>query len=368
MFERFTQEELPDFALSAESLLTAADDAYAEISRWDGYAPTPLYSLRKLARDCGVAEVFYKDESARFGLGSFKALGGAWAVTALAARHTAAGGRLRDFVVAAATDGNHGRAVAWGGQKAGCAVKIFVHTNVSEARVAAMKSLGAEVFRADGDYDDSVRECARQAEKNGWQVVSDTSWAGYTETPKLVMAGYAALAREVWAQLAGRAPTHIILPAGVGAFAAAIAAAVWRMGARPRLCVVESAYAACLLASARRGALTAAPIRQETVMAGLSCGEPSLLAWETLRDTARDFVAIGDDEVGATLRGLAGGEYGDEAIAAGECSAAGIIALRALAAADDAGLTADSRVLLFGTEGVTDPDSYRRLVGENAQK
>ena len=356
-----------------DAILSPADCAAAirEISAWSGYAATPLQSLPQLAAACGVREVWYKDEGSnggRWGLGSFKVLGGAYAVKKL---HAAADDK-KAFTVATATDGNHGRSVAWGAKRAGCRAVIFVHREVSRARVAAVEALGAQIIRIAGNYDDSVRDCQQTAAANGWQIVSDTSWAGYTEVPKLVMAGYTVLLQEAAEQLGGEVPTHLVLPAGVGTFAAAIAIAASRLWSPlPRIVIVESTHAACLLASARAGKRTGVRVQTETQMAGLSCGEPSLLAWEVLRHAASDFVAVADDGVAPAMRDFARGVYGGGAITAGECATAGVLALQASASANkDSSLASvfgsEAKVLLFGSEGATDREQYDKVISATA--
>jgi len=277
------------------------------------------------------------------------------------------GERARAITVTTATDGNHGRSVAWGAKMAGCRCRIYVHAQVSEGRAKAMEALGAEVVRIEGNYDDSVRICTQESARNGWQMVSDTSFEGYLEIPRQVMAGYTIMAREAIEQ-AGEPFTHVFVQAGVGGLAAALAVRLWmEMGEnRPRLVIVESEHSPCIMASARRGRATAVKIRHETVMAGMSCGEVSLLAWEIIRRAASHFVTIADAPVPATMRMLASGAAGGGNIEAGECSAAGPLALIAaccnsgLRAAMD--LDASARVLLIGTEGATDPAIYREIV------
>lgn len=327
--------------------------AWDAISHWQDYAATPLHRCTALAQQLGVRQLFYKDEAPRFGLNSFKALGGAYALQQLLAAHLAGGGTAATFTAATATDGNHGRSVAWGAQRANCAAKIFVHAQVSDTHIARIAQYGAEVIRVNGDYDDSVRVCREQADKHNWQIISDTSWEGYTEVPRQVMAGYTVLMRETLQQLATTRPTHILLQAGVGAFAAAMVAAYLadaHLHALPRIVIVETAFADCLRQSAATARLTAAPIVQETAMAGLSCGEPSLLAWEVLAAAASDFVSINDDGIGAAQAALA-----RAGIRAGECSTAGLAVLADTQAAMRRALALDENavVLLFGTEGET---------------
>ena len=351
--------------------------ASTEITNWPGYGQTPLRSLDGLASVLDFNAVHYKDESGRFGLGSFKALGGAYAVmrvlsaqTGLATSDIRAGAAkedVREVTVAAATDGNHGRSVAWGAAKAGCQCHIYIHRGVSDGRRRAMEELGATVTRTAGDYDDSVRVCARDAAAHAWHVVSDTAYTGYDQIPRDVMAGYGLMVTEILSQLP-RPPSHMILQAGVGGMAAALAARFWlECGEqRPRLMVVEADRAPSLLKSAREGKLHSVSISEETIMAGLSCGEVSPLAWEVLWRCADHFVTVADDFVAPAMRCLASGELGGGKIEGGECSTAGLIALIAIATDQklrgEFSLNQDSRVLLIGSEGATDADIYHGIV------
>jgi diaminopropionate ammonia-lyase len=363
-----------------------AEEALAEIGTWPGYRPTPLLDLDRLASALGIGRLFYKDEGGRFGLGSFKALGGAYAVLRVAAdeieradgarpsfqsiREGEHGGRLAGLTVVTATDGNHGRSVAWGAQMIGCRCRIYIHAGVSIGREQAMVALGAEVVRVAGDYDESLRVCAREAADRGWTVVSDTSWPGYMDLPRNVMAGYSVMASEVLAQLAGTRPSHLFVQAGVGGVAAAVCARVWQVlgDRRPRMVVVEPERAACVIESARLGRPVQVAIGSETVMAGLSCGEVSLLAWEILSRGCGDFVTIGEDEVAPAMRLLASGEAGGGSVVAGESAVAGLIALIGAAAnadlMDALELGPDSRVVVFGCEGATDAAIYASMIGD----
>lgn len=361
------------------------DDAWHEITAWPNHAPTPLHRLSELSGALKVDEILYKDEGRRFGLGSFKALGGAYAVLRVVAdeiaRRTGRQPTLADIrsgacvadaagvTVATATDGNHGRSVAWGAQLAGARCRIYIHAEVSEGRRHAIESFGADVVRIDGDYDDSVRQCVAEARAEGWTVVSDTSFEGYMDIPRHVMAGYGVFAREICQVVSARPPTHVFIQAGVGGVAASLLAAFWQMmGERcPRFIVVEPSRAACVLESARRGAPSHVTIRQETVMAGLSCGEISLIAWEILSRGASDVLSIGEHGVGEAMRLLASGQAGGGRIVAGESAVAGLVAL--IAATRHAewrrklGISQDSRILLIGCEGATDPVIYAQIVG-----
>jgi len=363
----------------------AAAAAKAEISAWPGYRPTPLRALPGLAGAAGLGEIHYKDEAERFGLGSFKALGGAYAVLRLLLDHlrdrhgieadgaSLRGGQYRDLTagvtVASATDGNHGRSVAWGARLFGCRCVIYIHQEVSQGREQALAGQGAEVVRVAGNYDHAVARCAEDAALNGWAVVSDTSWTGYREVPRHVMAGYSVMVSEIIDQLDQQPPTHVFVQAGVGGIAATIAelfARTWQ-GARPRFVVVEPGRAPCLYASAEAGRPRRVEIAEETLMAGLSCGEVSQLAWEVLSGAADDFMTIGEDLVAPAMGLLAAGPFGDAALVAGESAVAGLAA--ALVAAlspglrQDLGLSQESRVLVIGTEGATDPAIYQALTG-----
>jgi diaminopropionate ammonia-lyase len=356
--------------------------AKEEIASWPGYAPTPLLLLPDAAEAARVASVHWKDEGGRFGLGSFKALGGAYAVlrvlaAELARRDVAAAassadladGKHRDetrgITVTCATDGNHGRSVAWGAQRFGCRCVVFVHPGVSKGRRDAIAAHGAEVRETPGTYDDAVRTARREAEKNGWFVVSDTSYAGYTEPPRDVMQGYRLLAEEAAEALPDR-PTHVFVPGGVGGLAAAVSAQMRSRYGKdaPRLVVAEPDRAACLMASAEAGQITAVDGPLDTVMACLACGEPSLLAWQELERAAFGFVSVPDEAAVASMRAL---HKRQPRIVAGESAVAGLAALL-LAGRDAFGRTAlqlseDSRVLVIGTEGATDPALHAKLVG-----
>lgn len=368
------------------------DAAYAEISSWPGYSRTPLVALPALARSLGVAQLHYKDERTRFGLRSFKALGGAYAVANVLRRKLAAAlgvplesitsaellsGRHAELIanetVCCATDGNHGRSVAWGAQLFGCRCVIYVHETVSQGRRDAIARYGAEVVEVPGNYDDAVRHAAQQAAANGWTVVSDTSYPGYRDIPTDVMHGYGVMAAEIAAQMPGREPpTHVFVQTGVGAFAAAICADFWiRWGAqRPTFVIVEPLAADCVYQSLERGELVAVEGSLETVMAGLACGEVSELAWAILREGANAAIAIDDRYALAGMRVFADPLPGDPPIVSGETGASGLAALLAVRdhpeLAATLGLDENSRVLLLGSEGDTDPVIYERVVGRAA--
>ncbi|MDO9709549.1 diaminopropionate ammonia-lyase [Paracraurococcus lichenis] len=354
--------------------------ARAEIASWPGHAPTPLVELPEVAQAARVAAIHWKDEGGRFGLGSFKALGGAYAVmkllqAELARRGVAnaatsaelAEGKYKEaaqgITVTCATDGNHGRSVAWGAQRFGCRCVIFVHEGVSQGRRDAIAKYGAEIRVVPGTYDEAVRAAQKTAEAEGWFVVSDTSYAGYTEIPRDVMQGYRLMAEEA-AEALPRPPAHVFIQGGVGGVAAAVSVQMRaRYGAEaPKLVVVEPEKAACLLASAEAGRPMAIEGELDTLMAGLACGEPSLLAWQELERAAFAFMAVPDAAAVDCMRLLA---KRTPRLEAGESAVAGLAGLL-LAARDPfgraaLGLEEGSRVLLFGTEGATDPELYAKL-------
>jgi diaminopropionate ammonia-lyase len=369
--------------------MAACERAVAEIQSWPDYAPSRLVALPGLARSLGVGGISYQDEGGRFGVGSFKALGAPYALAAILAvrlsrrlgRRIATrevlGGAHRDacatFTAAAATDGNHGRALAWAARQAGCRCIIYVPPAVSPGRVAAISAYGAEIARIEGSYDEAVARCAQDCLRHDWLEITDTAPSTAPRTRGLsaarrVMAGYATIIDEALPRMRDT-PTHFFAQGGVGGFAAAVAARLWQKygGSRVRLVVVEPHRAACLFASAEAGELRPASGDLDTIMQGLSCGEASAPAWEILAQAAAAFLTIDESYAVEAMRLLARGVDGDPRLVAGETGAAGLAGL--LAVANDAGarallqLDARSRVLLVGTENATDPRLYAEIVG-----
>lgn len=352
-------------------------------------APTPMHALPALAAELGVGALHIKDEGFRLGLGSFKALGGAYAVAVLVAEEASRRlGRAVDVsglhspdvhAVAAAmtfccaTDGNHGRSVAQGAQLVGARAVIFVHGGVSDARVAAIARYGAEMVRVAGTYDDSVAESARVATAKGWTVVSDTSWDGYERIPALVMQGYTVIVREALRQLA-EPPTHVFVQAGVGGIAAAVAAHLSLVlgETRPAFVVVDPARAACVFESAKAGRPVTIPHGPPTVMAMLECDTPSPLAWRVLARAADGFMTVEDEEAVAVMNRLARPAGNDPAIVAGESGGAGLAGAIQAACNQDIraqlGLGPSSRIFVVNTEGATDPARYAELVGTTPER
>jgi diaminopropionate ammonia-lyase len=371
--------------VDAETLgMKAADEVERYLTYRDNHAPTPLHTLPALAAELGVGTIHVKDEGFRLGLGSFKALGGSYAVIRLVLEEASRRlGRQIDIAelnapevrsiaagmtMACATDGNHGRSVAQGAQLVGAKAAIFVHSGVSEERVAAIARFGADMIRVKGTYDDSVAEAARVAAAQGWIVVSDTSWPGYERIPGLVMQGYTAMVRETLRQLR-EPPTHVFVQAGVGGVAAAVAGhlALALGDQRPTFVVVDPARAACLFETARAGHPVKITHGEPTVMAMLECYEPSLVAWRVLSRVADAFMIIDEEDAVAIMNRLARPAGNDPAIVAGESGGAGLAGLIRAAADPEIRATLDlneaSRVFVINTEGATDPERYAELVG-----
>ena len=336
------------------------DEAYNIISRWDNYSPTPLISLNKLSEKLGLNKIFYKDESKRFHLKSFKALGGAYAVEKVTKGN-------KEVVVSTATAGNHGRSVAWGSKKLGLKCKIFISEYVSEFRAEVMRSFGADVIRVKGNYDNSLKECIKQSKQNNWQIVQDVAWQDYKLVPKLTMAGYSVMMKEISEQINNQQISHIILQAGVGGMAAAMVAGIARyLDHIPKVIIVEPESAACVLESIKVGKIEKISIKKESLMGGMSCDEVSLVPWEILKNSVSYCVTVSDDYISKTVKFLANSEFSDEKIIGGECSTPGIISLVGLCndveIKKKININEDSKVLLFGCEGDADEELYKRLL------
>ena len=338
------------------------DDAYLSISNWKGYSSTPLIELNKLSKELGLNKIFYKDESKRFDLKSFKALGGAYAVEKVSKGN-------KDIVVATATAGNHGRSVAWGARRLGLKCKIFISEFVSDARGQAMTELGADVIKVKGNYEKSLIECIKQSTDNNWQIVQDVAWKDYMIVPKFTMAGYSVMMKEIVDQIENNKITHIILQAGVGGMAAAMVAGIARyLDNIPETIVVEPDSAACVLESIKSGKIEKIDIKRESLMGGMSCGEVSLVPWEILKNSVKYCISLPDDDIAKTMKLLGNASFSDEKIIAGENSAPGVISL--ITSCEDEKikekikLNQDSNILLIGCEGDTDQTMYQKLISQ----
>jgi len=355
------------------------------------YRPTPLASLKNLANYLGVGGIYVKDEAHRFGLNSFKALGSSYAMARLLAERLGEDmsamtfsrlsspetkERLGELTFVTATDGNHGRAVAWTARQLGQRAVVYMPQGTSPDRLANIQGEGAEVHIIDGNYDDAVRLAAAKAREYGWVVVQDTAWPGYEDIPRWIMQGYTTMAAEALNQLQEQGipkPTHVFVQAGVGAMAAAVQgyfAARFREG-RPRTLVLEPKDAACFMRSGQAddGERRCISGNFTTIMVGLACGEPSPQAWRILRDYSEIFAACPDWVAARGMRILGNPLAGDPRVVSGESGAA-TLGFLSVIAQDPAlaplrktlGLGPASQVLLFSTEGDTAPTKYRRIV------
>ena len=336
------------------------DEAHSTISKWKNYEPTPLLLLDKLSKELNLNKIYYKDESKRFDLKSFKALGGAYAVEKITKGN-------KDITVSTATAGNHGRSVAWGAKRLGLKCKIFISEFVSEARGKAMESLGADVIRAKGNYEKSLIECIKQSTENNWQIVQDVAWKDYTIVPTLTMAGYSVMMKEIVDQINNEQITHIFLQAGVGGMAGAMVAGVARyLKNIPKIIVIEPDSAACVMKSIESGKIEKVQILRESLMGGMSCGEPSLVPWKILNKSVNNCMSLPDDDIGKAMKLFANASFGQDQIIAGENAAPGVISL--IASCNDEkvknliNLNSNSNVLLIGCEGDTDQEMYQKLI------
>jgi len=357
-----------------------------------GYEPTPLRELPNLAYRLGLGAVFVKDEGQRFGIKAFKALGASYAIyrflkkqwqarfdapfTPASFQDPESLARLGLFTFCAATDGNHGRAVAWTAKKLGQKAVIYMPADSVQARIENIRGEGAEVVLVEGTFDLCVERCAADAAANGWQAISDTAYAGYREIPGWILLGYTSIFAELEGVLhqPGKANVDaVILPAGVGGLAAAGAFYYARQyGARrPLLVCVEPVSSDCFLESVRSGQGEARPTRgkQTSIMAGLNCGLPSPLAWPLVRDAMHFFLAVGDDWAEQAMRRYYHPLGMDPRIVSGESGAAGLAALLALTNSDKLAqirsrlpLNHNSRILLINTEGDTDPVNFQKII------
>ena len=364
-YERFLINKNSNFNKEKILQILSAEDidiAYKTISSWDNYLSTPLISLNKLNEKLKLNKIFYKDESKRFHLKSFKALGGAYAVEKIIKGND-------KNVISTATAGNHGRSVAWGAQKNGLECKIFISEFVSESRAKVMRNFGADVIRVKGNYEDSLNECIMQSNKNNWQIVQDVAWEDYKLVPKLTMAGYSVMMKETSEQIKNEKISHVILQAGVGGMAAAMVAGIARyLDYIPQIIVVEPDSAACVLESINKGKIEKISIEKESIMGGMSCGEVSLVPWEILKNSVHFCVTVSDDYISKTVKYLANKEFSNEKIIGGECSTPGIVSLAGLnndyETRKKINLNENSNVLIFGCEGNADEELYKKLLTE----
>ncbi|KPM39215.1 hypothetical protein AK830_g7346 [Neonectria ditissima] len=396
--QRFDKTAESSAAICAQNLSGWAD-AIEEIRTWPEYEPQPLRSLPNLARQMCISDLFFKDESRRFGtsLGSFKALGAPYAVYMILADEVLSrtgsrpssmelrSGKFHDITqrvtVCVATDGNQGRGLAYGAKIFGCRCVDYIHDHVSVGRTEMMKDLGAIVIRINGEYEASVERAKEDAKMNGWHFVGSTSWSDFdTGIPRNVMNAYMVVVEEALVSVPSvERITHVFVCGGVGSIAAAIFLGfhtrlrqIQETKAReskrsPRYVIVEPSEADCLFQSVKTGELSESQGSLRTLMAGLACRVPSPTALKILAWLASDFIAVEDSFAVKGMQELASGLGADVPIVCGESSAASMGVM--LKAGSDAslreklGLDENSQVLLFGLEGATDPEIYEKLVG-----
>ena len=355
------------------------------------YAVTPLASLDRLAGELGIGGIYIKDESHRFGLNSFKALGATFALASFIARtvgrpvweldyNTMTSPDMRDelgdFTFFATTDGNHGRAVAWAATRIGQKSAIYMPKGSPQVRLENIRREGAEAHITDSNYDDTIRFTAMLAGNTPRGViVQDTAWEGYADIPGWIMQGYGVLALEACEQLGefGVHPTHMLVQAGVGAFAGSALGLVSNFygGGSPVTFVVEPTAANCHYRSALKGDGSIVNVGgdMDTMMAGLACGEPNILSWDIIKEHSSYFATIEDSAAARGMRVLGAPLRGDPRVISGESGASSMGFLMELLTRDElsglrsqAGIGRDSRILLFSTEGDTDPGNYRKVV------
>jgi len=337
------------------------EDAHKSISKWHKYQPTPLESLNKLSKELDLKNIFYKDESKRFGLKSFKALGGAYAVEKITKGK-------KDITVSTATAGNHGKSVAWGAKNLGLNCKIFISENVSETRAEEMRNFNADVIRVKGNYEDSLNVCKEESKKNNWEIIQDVAWPNYELVPKLTMAGYSTMIKEISVQT-NEYITHIFLQAGVGGMAAGVVAGVANYFKKvPKIIIVEPENANCVMQSIENNTPTSVDIKKESIMGGMSCGEVSLVPWQILKNSVNNCVSVSDKFVSQTVAMLADKVLSDISIEGGECSTPGITSLISCCnneeTKSDLEINENSNILLIGCEGSADIDLYKKLLSE----
>ena len=363
-FTKFINNENFEFDRSKILKILNSDfleDAYKTISKWQKYQPTPLESLNKLSKELGLKNIFYKDESKRFGLKSFKALGGAYAVEKITKGK-------KDVIVSTATAGNHGKSVAWGAKNLGLNCKIFISENVSETRAEEMGNLNAEVIRVKGNYEDSLNFCKEESKKNNWEIIQDVAWPDYELVPKLTMAGYSTIIKEISVQT-NEYITHIFLQAGVGGMAAGLVAGVaYYFKKVPRIIIVEPENANCVMRSIENNTPTSVDIKKESIMGGISCGEVSLVPWQILKNSVNNCISVSDKFVSQTVAMLADKVLSDISIEGGECSTPGITSLISCCNNDETKsaleINENSNILLIGCEGSADIELYQKLLSE----
>lgn len=384
--------QLPVMALAEVSKVRTFHESFPQ------YTETPLAKLDQMAAFLGVKEVYVKDESYRFGLNAFKVLGGSFAMARYIAKETGkdvselpyailTSDQLREEFGQAtfftATDGNHGRGVAWAANRLGQKAVVHMPKGTTQTRLENIRKEGASVDILDMNYDGCVRLAAKEAsETPRGVVVQDTAWDGYEEIPAWIMQGYGTMAMEASDQLNAYGcdrPTHVFVQAGVGSLAGAVVGYFTNLypDNPPTFVVIEADVADCLYkgAVAGDGEPRIVDGDMQTIMAGLACGEPNTISWDILKNHVKVFISAPDWVAAKGMRMLSAPIKGDPQVTSGESGAAPFGALAAVTTLDEykdlkeaIGLDEHSKVLLFSTEGDTDPERYRNIVWEGKEK
>lgn len=351
----------------------------------DGYSVTPLTCLNSTAKLLGIGEIYVKDESHRFGLNAFKGLGGSFClgkyISDTAGRNIAEisyadlrseeiKSKTGTITFVTATDGNHGRGVAWAAANLGHKAVVYMPKGSAAERLENIRKLGAEAEITEWNYDDTVRFAKQQADENGWVLVQDTAWEGYEQIPTSIMQGYLTMALEAVQQMGVKKPTHIFLQAGVGAMSGALTGFFRDVyGFAPKIIVVEPDKADCYYHTVKAddGTIHTVGGALDTIMAGLACGEPCTIGWDLLKYGADAFITMEDTVAANGMRILAAPAGSDAKVISGESGAAGFGALAEILRNHpqikaDLGLKEDSVALCFSTEGATDIENYRNIV------
>ncbi|MDQ0178097.1 diaminopropionate ammonia-lyase [Bacillus chungangensis] len=353
------------------------------------YNETPLVDLKNLAKNLGVDKIYVKDESYRFNLNAFKVLGGSYCLGSIIADKLGLDiselpyekissdevkQKLGEITFVTATDGNHGRGIAWTANRLGQKSVVYMPRGSSEERLNNIKSLGSDASILDLNYDDAVRFASESGQKNGWILAQDTAWEGYEDIPSRIMQGYTTIGNEIMKQLQETKPTHIFLQAGVGAMAGAITAFFADFYAddeQPIIVIVEPDKADCIFrtASEKDGQLHSVTGDMDTIMAGLACGEPCTIGWDILRDYADCFISMPDNIAAKGMRILGNPLADDTKIVSGESGAATLGLVAEVLQNKDLDwlknqlkMDANSKILCLSTEGDTDQENYRKIV------
>lgn len=392
-FEMISNKSKKEVKPSVEFLgRKAAEKAKKFHESFKMYKKTPLCELKNLAEELGVSDIFVKDESYRFGLNAFKVLGGSYAIGNYIAEKLNVDiddlpyekivsedvkERIGEVTFISATDGNHGRGVAWTAREFQQKSIIYMPKGSAKERLENIKAEGAEASITDLNYDDAVRLASKHADENGWVLVQDTSWPGYESIPIHIMQGYTTMALEAYEQLGGKKPTHIFLQAGVGSFATAVTgffSDIFKED-KPIITIVEPNEAACIFKTMKENDGKIHPVTGDmnTIMAGLACGEPVTVGIDVLRNYADYFISCPDNVAAEGMRVLSSPLKNDERIISGESGAAGFGAFYEILTNPDLKelkeklkIDENSVILLFSTEGDTDKENYKKIVWDGA--